>query len=178
MLHLGGRARVVLDEVPGRAARRASTGARVSSEPSTSRTSTDPPRLNVQPDASATGFVDGAWWPRSRDFAAELPSVVAELSTLLGPVERVAYNLDAWPTTPYKIRIGGAVVRMGGFHSLDADIVEMIGAHRRLVLLVVPPETEQQAALAALDAAAQVGNAEDVEALLHPGSQGETVRTK
>ena len=146
----------------------------MSSEPSTSTTSTtspDSPRLSLQPDASSTGFVDGAWWPRSRDFAAELPTVVAELSTRLGPVERVAYNLDAWPTTPRKIRVGGALVRMGGFHSLDADTVQMIGAHRRLVLLVIPPDTEQQQALDVLAAAARVGNTDDVEALLHVGAE-------
>ena len=131
----------------------------------------------MKPDASAPGFVDGAWWPGSRDLAAELPAVVAELSTRLGPVERVAYNLDAWPVTPRKIRIGGAVVRMAGFRSLDADIVQMIGAQRRLTLLVVPPDTEQQAALDVLTAAGQVGNPDEVEALLHARTESESART-
>jgi hypothetical protein len=149
----------------------------VTSEPSTSSNSMGPRRLSLKPDTSATGCVDGAWWPRSRDFAAELPAVLAELSTQLGPVERVVYNLDAWPVTPRKIRIGGAVIRMAGFHSLDADTVHMIGAQHRLILLVVPPETEQRAALDVLTTAAQIGNTDDVEALLHAGAEREPART-
>jgi hypothetical protein len=143
----------------------------MSSEAGTSR---DPAaRLSLKPDGSAAGFVDGAWWPGSRDFAAELPAVVADLAPRLGPVERVSYNLDAWPATPRKLRIDGAVVRMGGFHSLDADIVQMIGAQRRVTLLVIPPETEQQAALEALKAAGREGSTDDIESLLRAGTESE-----
>lgn len=53
----------------------------------------------------------------------------------------------------------------------------MIGVQHRLVLLVVPPETEQQAALDVLTTAAQVGNTDDVEALLHGGAEREPART-
>ena len=30
-------------------------------------------RLRLKPKAPRTGYVDGAWWPRSHDLAAELP---------------------------------------------------------------------------------------------------------
>ena len=98
----------------------------------------DGPRLDLQ--AGASDSVDGVWRPASRDLAAELPSVLAELSERIGPVERVAYNLDAWDTVPRKIVIDGATVRMAGFHSLAADTVHMIGARRRLVLTVMPAD--------------------------------------
>jgi hypothetical protein len=101
----------------------------------------DRPRLDLTPEASA----DGTWRPGSRDLAAELPAVLAELSERIGPVERVAYNLDAWDAVPRKIAIDGAMVRMAGFHSLAADTVHMIGAQHRLVLTVVPPDTDDHA---------------------------------
>jgi Family of unknown function (DUF5994) len=137
----------------------------VSSEPST--TLTDRPRLNLKADDSASGSVDGAWWPDSRDLAVELPAVTAEASARLGPVERVAYNIDAWEPVPRKIRIADATVRMAGFHSLDFDTVQLIGARRRLILLIVPPETDEKTARSVLAAAARVGNTDTVDALLH-----------
>jgi hypothetical protein len=137
----------------------------VSSETSTA--TTDRQRLNLKPDDAATGSVDGAWWPGSRDLTAELPAVTAEASARIGPVERVVYNIDAWEPVPRKIRIADATVRMAGFHSLDFDTVQLIGARRRLILLVVPPETDEATALSVLAAAADVGNTDTVEALLH-----------
>ncbi|HEY0811734.1 MAG TPA: DUF5994 family protein [Pseudonocardia sp.] len=126
-------------------------------------------RLSLKPDAEATGFVDGAWWPRSRDLAAELPAVTAEVAKRLGPVERVAYNISAWADSPRKIRIGDATVRMAGFHSLDFDTVQLIGARRRLVLLVVPPDTDEQTALSVLATAGDGDNTDSVDTLLHRG---------
>jgi Family of unknown function (DUF5994) len=143
----------------------------VSSEPSTSATDR---RLTLKPDAEATGSVDGAWWPGSRDLAAELPAVTAEVSTRLGPVERVAYNIDAWDAAPRKIKIGDATVRMAAFHSLAFDTVQLIGARRRLILLVVPPDTDEQTAHSVLAAAGHDGNTDTVETLLH---QGEPARS-
>jgi hypothetical protein len=41
---------------------------------------TEPPRLTLRlklkPKAPTTGYVDGAWWPRSRDLSAELPALL------------------------------------------------------------------------------------------------------
>ena len=31
------------------------------------------PRLRLKPKAPQSGYVDGAWWPRSDDLPAELP---------------------------------------------------------------------------------------------------------
>ena len=35
------------------------------------------PRLRLKPKAPLSGYVDGAWWPRSDDLAAELPDLLA-----------------------------------------------------------------------------------------------------
>ena len=61
-----------------------------------------------------TGFVDGGWWPRSDDLAAELPELLAQMSTAGYQVRRVAYNLDAWDPAPRRLTVAGRVVRLGG----------------------------------------------------------------
>jgi hypothetical protein len=137
-----------------------------SSRLSTSDATPDLRRLCLKPDAPATGSVDGAWWPASRDLAAELPAVMDAVAGRLGRVEAVSYNIDAWEAAPRKARIGGDVVRMSGFHTQAHDTVDVLGARRRLTLLVVPPDTEPAAAQAALAAAGREGNVDDVAALL------------
>ena len=37
------------------------------------------PRLRLQPDRSARTLLDGGWWPRSADPAAELPGLILAL---------------------------------------------------------------------------------------------------
>ena len=96
-------------------------------------------RLSLKPESATTGFVDGAWWPTSRDLAAEMPSLLAALGDRAGVVERVSYNIDAWNAVPRKVRVDGHVVRMGGFRSQSAATLKVLGEPRTLTLLVVPP---------------------------------------
>jgi hypothetical protein len=138
----------------------------MTSAPSTVRTPLDGERLRLKPDAPTTGVVDGGWWPASRDLAAELPDLVAAVATQSGPVERVSYNLDVWQAVPRRIRAGGQVVRMGGFRSQAPDVLTVIGERRMLTLLVVPPETDAEAAEHILAAASRDGNTDDIAALL------------
>ena len=56
---------------------------------------------------------------------------------------------------------------MAGYRTQDHDTVDVISDRRRLTLLVVPPETDPQAAQDALAAASRVGSTDGVEALLH-----------
>lgn len=140
----------------------------------TSASSTSPPmtdleRLSVKPEAATSGFVDGAWWPASRDLAAELSAVVAGLADRLGDVERVTYNLDSWEAVPRKIKIGSSVVRMGGFHSQLPATIDVIGERRRLTLLIVPPDTDAQVAHGILAAASRAGSTEGIDTLLSTG---------
>lgn len=129
-------------------------------------TRTDSRRLSLKPEAPITGFVDGAWWPASRDLAAELPALVAAVTSRLGPVEAVSYNIDAWDATPRRVGVGGSVVRMAGYHTQARDTVDVRGARRLLTLLVVPPDTDPRTAAAALAAAGRAGNTDGVDALL------------
>jgi hypothetical protein len=141
----------------------------MTSASSTFSTPTDAARLSVKPDAPTTGFVDGAWWPASRDLAAEVPALAAELSDRLGPVQSVSYSIGAWEPAPRKITIGTSAVRMAGYRTQDHDTVDVIGDRRRLTLLVVPPETDPRAAHGALAAASAVGNTDNVATLLRAG---------
>lgn len=140
----------------------------MTSAASTLPTRLDVERLSLRPESAATGFISGAWWPASRDLAAELPDLVAALAARMGTVERVGYNLGAWDVVPRKVRVDGQVVRMGGFRSQDAATLRVLGARNGLTLLVVPPETDERAARRILAAASR---GEDIDALLSTATQ-------
>jgi hypothetical protein len=127
-------------------------------------------RLRLKPGGPATGFVDGGWWPRSRDLVAELPALLTELAVRLGPIESVSYNLDAWSPTPRKITLDGRLVRLSGYRSQHPATVDVISAGHRVTLLVVPPEDAPAAAHGALMAAGHRGAADPVDTLLLAGS--------
>src|SRR3712207_2761342 len=99
--------------------------------------------LRVEAGDGSSGF-DGAWFPRSRDLAVELPELIAELDRRGVRVERFTYALDAWQPAPRKVVVQGRVVRTGGFSSMDPQLVCLVwdGGNRRADLLVVPPETD------------------------------------
>ncbi len=126
------------------------------------------PRLRLKPKAPATGLVDGAWWPHSGDFAAELPDLLAVLSVRLGRIERVLYNLTEWAKRPpAKLNTGQRLVRLDGYRRQPANTIEVIGAaRRRIVLLVVPPDTEPDQAHRTMMAAAAPDDATSVDGLL------------
>ena len=128
-----------------------------------------PLRLKLKPKAPITGYVDGAWWPRSRDLSTELPALLAVLAVRLGHVQRVSYNLTNWITAPRRIAVDGLTVRLGGFHSQHTHTVDVIGPNEpRITLLVIPPETEQATAHQALIRASGRGNTDNVNELLTP----------
>ena len=132
--------------------------------------SREPLRLRLKPKAPTTGWVDGGWWPRSRDLAAELPGLLAVLAVRLGCIERVSYHLGEWAPAVGKINCRGGVVRLGGYRAQRADTVDVVAASQRITLLVVPPEASAQAAHAALMAAGHRGNTDDVTTLLNSRS--------
>src|SRR3954449_8360763 len=87
---------------------------------------------------------DGAWFPRTRDLAIEVPELIAELDRRGVRVERFTYALDAWWPGDRKIVVADRTVRTGGFRSMDPGVVCLTwdGGTRRADLLVVPPETD------------------------------------
>jgi hypothetical protein len=116
-------------------------------------------RLQLDPTMAGTGAVDGGWWPRSRDPDAELPGLIAGLGASLGPVTRVALNLDAWDSAPRRVAVDGRRVRVGWFRQMDAHTVGVTrAAQDRVVLLVVPPQATTAAAGIAMAMAADAAN--------------------
>jgi Family of unknown function (DUF5994) len=64
--------------------------------PPTGRTASSGLWLRLSPTLAGAGILDGGWWPRSRDPDTELPALIAGLESTLGPITKVAINLDAW----------------------------------------------------------------------------------
>ena len=134
------------------------------STPATAPPHTRPPgppglRLQLDPSRVGTGAVDGGWWPRSRDPDAELPGLIAGLDTSLGPITRVALNLDAWDAAPRRVAVDGRHLRVGWFRHMDAHTIGLTRASQnRVVLLVIPPEATTTAAQIAMAMAADAGS--------------------
>jgi hypothetical protein len=102
-------------------------------------------RVSLRPDAGdGRSPFDGAWFPRGRDLAVELPELIAELERRGVRVERFTYALESWEPAPRKVLVGDRLVRTGGFRSMDPLVVCLTwdGGARRADLLVVPPETD------------------------------------
>lgn len=137
------------------------------------------PRLRMKPKAPTTGYVDGAWWPRSDDLPTELPDLLAVLSVRLGPIDRVLYNLAEWVTAPRKLPTDGRVVRLGGYTRQPVNTIEVIGLNRnRIVLLVVPAHTDPDDAHTTMMAAAAPNNAASVDGLLRIGLRDRETRAE
>jgi hypothetical protein len=125
------------------------------------------PRLRLKRKAPMTGYVDGAWWPRSDELPTELPDLLAVLSERLGAVARVTYNLAEWAKAPRRVPIGGRIIRLDGYHRQPHNTLGVLDAYgNNIVLLVVPVHTEPDRAHTIVMAAAVTGNASNVDALL------------
>jgi uncharacterized protein DUF5994 len=124
-----------------------------------------PPRLQLDPTMAGTGALDGGWWPRSRDPDAELPDLIAGLEPSLGPITRVAVNLDAWDQAPRRVAVDGRRIRVGWFRHMDPHTIGVTRASQdRVVLLVIPPQATTAAAGIAMamaaDATSSAGSAD------------------
>jgi hypothetical protein len=125
-------------------------------------------RLRLKPKGPTTGYVDGAWWPRSADLGAELPALFAVLAVRLGRIERVTFHLGDFSSPPRRIVFDGAVVRLEGFRSQRAGTLTVIGASdlHRVTLLTVPVDAGAEVAHDVQMTAAHRDNTDTVEALL------------
>lgn len=129
------------------------------------------PRLLLQRDNAGPAPLDGGWWPRSADPAAELPGLIPALDKLHGCVTRVMLGAADWNASrPKRLQVGGAggrVVRLGWFASMPAGLLTAIFASgQRTDLVTIPPHTREQDAVTAMEQAAQAGNREHAPAIL------------
>lgn len=110
--------------------------------------------------------LDGAWWPRSRDIGAELPSLITALTAHLGPVLRIGLDAGAWEELPTRLVIDDRVVHVDSFPVGDDTVLVTRGDQDHFSLLVVPPHATPEAARAAMARAVQVGNVTRAEQIL------------
>jgi Family of unknown function (DUF5994) len=124
-------------------------------------------RLSVAPETARQAGIHGGWWPRSRDATAELPGLIAELTTLSGRVRRVALQADAFTNIPHKLDIGGRLVAVAWFRYMNRHTVILtMASWDDLVLLVIPPRASPEAAAEALGLAASGRRVGPPEAIL------------
>lgn len=112
-------------------------------------------RLQFDPIGPAEPYLDGAWWPRSTELAAELPPLLTALSARLGPVALIGYRSDAWNTAPDHLDLTGHAVHLQGFVAPGPPTLVVVDeSGRRITMRVIPPETDRAAAAELLAAAA------------------------
>ena len=129
-------------------------------------------RLLLQPDQSVLTLLDGGWWPRSADPAAELPGLIIALDERLGRTTRLMLGSADWNAPrPRGLRVdsaaGDRVVRLGWFATMPAGLLTAFSANgRRTDLVTVPPHTSEQDAVAAMERAAKPANRDHAPAIL------------
>jgi Family of unknown function (DUF5994) len=130
------------------------------------------PRLLLQPELSGATLLDGGWWPRSADPAAELPGLILALDGRHGRVTRVMLGTAGWDASrPRRLQVdgpaGSRVVRLGWFATMPAGLLTAISARgQRTDLVTIPPNTREQDATAAMAQATEVGSREHAPAIL------------
>jgi uncharacterized protein DUF5994 len=135
--------------------------------PARSLRAPDRVRLSLDPAGRRQAGVHGGWWPRSRDAAAELPGLIAELGARTGRVSRVAVQVDGFANIPHKVDVGGRKVPVAWFRYMNKHTAIVTMADRdHLVFLVIPPMADPAAAAEALGLAASGGRSGPPEAIL------------
>ena len=129
-------------------------------------------RLLMQQDRTGRGLLDGGWWPRTTDPAAELRELIPELDERHGRITRVMLGSGDWDATrprllPFPASRGRRVVKLGWFDSMPAGLLTAISASGdRTDLVTIPPQTSEEAASAAMRQAVTAGNREHSPAIL------------
>ncbi|MGW8332788.1 DUF5994 family protein [Streptomyces sp. NPDC055897] len=112
-------------------------------------------RVALKGGDGSRGLLDGAWWPRSRDLAVELPALIGLLDPLWGRVTRIAVNPRYWPVVPRKVPVRGHVVKVGWFKAEQDPhkLLLLSNTVGRWDLLVIPPDTPAASAARLMAAA-------------------------
>lgn len=117
------------------------------------------PRVCLVPFRATQAILDGGWWPRSADPVAEVPGLVLALGERFGSIRRLMLNRDAWDSHPRRLAVGGRVIRLGWFASVDPALaVATTERDQQLDLLVVPVHTPEPTARTAMALAADPTN--------------------
>jgi hypothetical protein len=130
------------------------------------------PRLSTQQDRSGSTLLDGGWWPRSTDPAAELPGLIPALDERHGRITRVMLGTGDWNASrprwlSFGSPAGHRVVKLGWFDTMPGGLLTAISASgERTDLVTIPPHTSERAASVAMRQATKAGNREHAPAIL------------
>lgn len=111
-------------------------------------------RTAFAPNASAQTApeTDGAWWPRSRTLADELPAFFAAWPADHGRIQRILYSSPDWDDHPHSVNVPGRRVKTGTFPREDTHVLTVSMEDRTDHLIrVIAPGTADAAAQRALD---------------------------
>jgi Family of unknown function (DUF5994) len=102
-----------------------------------------PARLSLVRPGGGPVRIDGAWWPRSRDLAKELPPLLAVLDSRWGRISYLTVEDSAWLDGPAAMVLGGHTLRIN--RSVSANhrnaVCLLCPGVGRCDLVVLPPET-------------------------------------
>ncbi|WP_367321499.1 DUF5994 family protein [Streptomyces sp. HUAS ZL42] len=114
-------------------------------------------RLRLAPRGGLPRPIDGAWWPRSYDLLAELPQLLAGLPRAWGHITSVTVNGATWTAAPGRMLVANQVVRLRRTRTAATThtVVLLAPGQGRWDLLVVPPDTTEEAAEPLMAAAAE-----------------------
>lgn len=125
------------------------------------------PRLVLTSTPAGKGILDGGWWPRSWDPAAELPGLILALADRYGTIRSVMLNRAVWDGHFRRLSVGGRGLRMSWYVTLGpALMIVTTDDGDQLELLVVPPSATEWTAHQAMTAAADRANSSGASDLL------------
>ncbi|MDQ3765242.1 MAG: DUF5994 family protein [Actinomycetota bacterium] len=109
-------------------------------------------RLSLKPSNSASGALDGAWWPRSTDPATELVALSEQVGARRALVRRIGLNMAGWDSAPRRIWLAsGRKVAVDWFQTSGVHSARILGTdNQRIDLLLIPVETTPASAELAL----------------------------
>lgn len=133
-------------------------------------------RISFRQPVSTSGFIDAAWWPRSRDLTAELQPLLEVLWTAAREINRITFNIAAWDPAPRRMSIDGRIVRLGGFATSDPLTVRLsdVRGVERIDVLVIAADTDSSLAERALLLASQPDSPYRAEEILTRAANPDT----
>jgi hypothetical protein len=123
-------------------------------------TARDDTRLVIAERLARRDHLHGAWWPHSTDIEHELAPMLSLALTRLHAVLGVTLNRDEWPGAPLVLQPLPVRSPKISWYGLSEPHLAMLhcGAHNRIALLVLPPDTPGELARTAMLMAAAPGN--------------------
>jgi hypothetical protein len=108
-------------------------------------------RLYMRPTEATSGPVmDGAWWPRSGDPAAELSLMIPVLDEWRDEVMMLSLSVGGWNRRPIRLRVEDRDLRLHWLGFYRDLLIATAMSSRQVKLLVIPPATRECVAMDAV----------------------------